>query len=73
MVLKSFNPHIAHFCWEGGGENRDTISVDIFERLVLDGFTLKQDAYRRVSAKDKGLVETKELTLVYVNLIDRIR
>ena len=37
------------------------MSLDILEGLVLDSFTLKQDAYRRVSAKDKSFVEAEEL------------
>lgn len=55
------DPHITHFDWERGGENGHAISVDIRERLVLDAFTLEENAYRRMAAKNEGFVESEEL------------
>ena len=60
--LKSLDIHVTYFYLEGLGENGDTIFVDTLEGLVLDSSTLKQDAYWRVSAKDKSFVKAEELT-----------
>jgi len=57
----SSDTHVTHFYREGGGENRDAISVDFRERLVFDRITLEQDTYWWVATKDKGLIESKEL------------
>jgi hypothetical protein len=55
------DPYITCFDWERGSENRDAISIDIWEGLVLDGFALEQDTYWWVAAKNKGLVKSEEL------------
>ena len=64
------DPHVTHFDWERGSENGDAISVDVRKELVLNGFTLEQDAYRWVTAKNEGLVEPEKLGWSHVIRID---
>jgi hypothetical protein len=54
------DPHVAHFDGGRGGEHGDAVPVDVREGQVLDGLTLEQDAYGRVTAEDEGLVESEE-------------
>ena len=43
-----------------GGKNRETISVNFREGLVIDYITAEQDAYWWVTAEHIGLVVSKE-------------
>ena len=58
--LVPLDPHVAHFDWEGGGEDRDTVPVDTLKGLVPYDVPFEQQAHRGVGAEDDVSVKAGE-------------
>jgi hypothetical protein len=53
----SHDTHIMHFDREGGGKNGDAIFLNALKGLMFRRFTLEQDTFGWVTAKNECLVK----------------